>query len=368
MVGRGRADGGRGADLAASRAVARFERRVRAGLFLSGLADGALAGAAAYAAAVLVARLLGRPFDPAAWAPLAAVPALALGVVRVVRAGRSPSGADRHLDRRLGLSGLLLAARERGAGEWDRTLEKGLASAATALPRPRWTRLLARLAPAAALVAAVIALPAPAPPAASSNPLLAEALDRFAERLELLAENRVVPPEQAADLEQRSKEVEARAARGERVEWADVDALGERLEGARATSVASLARAADAAGALAGRGDAAPAGAKADAEALEEVRAALAKAQAAGLDGAFAKEWSERLASAGGKSGAAAASGAGSIDAADLEKLAAALGEAAGDRLDGLEAAGVLSEGEALDLRELVEATKSAFREGEAGT
>jgi hypothetical protein len=335
------------------RAVARFERRVRLGSALSGLADGALVSAVAFAAATIVSRTLGAPLEPGSWLVALALPPLALAVARGARAPLDRAATAAHLDRRAGAAGLLLVARERDASAWRDEVARALGSARETLPVPRLRRVGPSLGLAALVAGAVFLLP---PPEASAtpahNPLLVDALDRFDERLGLLREQGLVSKEEAGELERRAQEVEERTRDGERTEWADVDALSDALERARDEAVSSLAAALDAADALAN------AGALDDAAAADAARDAFAKATAADLGESLPEDLARKMGESGGRGEGTETS---SLDASERARLAEAMREAGADRLEQWAQAGALDPGEAIDLRDLVEAMR---REG----
>jgi hypothetical protein len=317
---------------------------VRAGLFLSGLSDGALVAAVAFSTAVVAARLFGVALETSPW--WLALLALPVGL-GLWRSRRSVSGSSAHLDRRLGLSGLLLAAQERGGEAWEPAIRRRLEDAAEVLPRPRWRRLGARLLPGLAVATAVLLLPAPASSSPRArNPLLADALDRFEARLETAKRADLLRSEDAKEMERRVEEVRDRHEAGERVEWADVDALSDRLARERAEALARLGKAIGAAGDLAR--------AQEDEATSEAAKTALDAVAQAGLLDRLPDDWAKRL----GEAARGADGGEGAGDLAELDRLAQALAQAAGDRLDGLEAASALDPKEALDLRELVEAMR----------
>src|SRR5262245_14134920 len=159
---------------AGARRIRRSARRPRA-LLLGGFVDGLAVVAIVGVATLLVLRLFGvAPFDTAIrggealspwWIALIAAP-VAAALLRVRRGEPSLRDIAVHLDRRLGLDGLLLSGTEQDASAWTSRLTSGVADVGPALPQPRWRRLLARAALPLAALAAVLALPPPSAGAA----------------------------------------------------------------------------------------------------------------------------------------------------------------------------------------------------------
>ncbi|MBX3464723.1 MAG: hypothetical protein KF830_16255 [Planctomycetes bacterium] len=213
-------------------AIAAFSRRAAAGAFAAAVARAVGVAAVGVAALAIAARLSGAPLEPAAWWAALLLPVLACGVARARRERPDRTTAAAHLDRRLGLAGLLLCAHE-GAGldEAQRTrLAEGLAALPTALPRLRWRTLLPWPSAALLLAAVTVLLPAPAPAPALPFAAAAAELERLAERLHELVARGPVPADAAQELERQLAELQQRLAAGDRPEWRDLDALDRRLE------------------------------------------------------------------------------------------------------------------------------------------
>lgn len=330
---------------------------MRASVALGGFLDGAAAGAIAFAVVLLVLRVLGLAVPFASWwAWPILVPAMGLAGVRVRGTRLGGRISAQHLDRRLGLDGLLLTAREADAGAWRERLTVALREAAAAFPRPHVRRMLGRLAASVLVLAIVAVLPAPEVHARSYDPLGVEVLDDLEERLDALAEAEVVEPREAEEMRRRIDEARDAARRDGVTSWADVDALEDRLEHQRDLKAGRLAKAAEDLAALADAASRGEHDAAAAAETLEAAR------QAGLLDG-LSPELRERLGlgDPGGKIDPSALAS----DPDALRQLAAALAEAAGDELGELADADLL-EGIDLDaLDERLDALLGELEEGE---
>ncbi len=220
------------------RAAAATRRR----LFLAGLLDGLAAVAVALGALLLGARVL-LGLAPAPHPAFAA--ALIPAVVHALRHARrrAPTAADLalHLDRRLGLEGLLVSGLERDPGGFAPALAGRLAALPAALPRLRGRRLVLRLLAAAAFLAAVLALPVPERPASAGERAAAgAAVEGLREELERLVREGAVSEDTEAELERRLDELERALASDRPPTWADIDGVEARLAQER-----GLARAAN---------------------------------------------------------------------------------------------------------------------------
>lgn len=359
-------------DALAHAAAARWRRRVRLGLAVGGVADGLALTALVGVAALLALRLFGVHATPhPAWAAAAVVPAL-LAVVRVRARDLPLAVCAAHLDRRLGMEGMLVAGTERDASAWRPRLADGLAGARDAAPRVRWGRAATRtLVPWAAL-GGVLLLPPPYDPVRGPDAAIVRALADVERRLEALAQARGLREETRDALRERVAEVKARAERGEPLSWADVDAAADRLVRDAERRAADLARARAALGAFAREAGASGGGEKARADLahrLDEAGKAgllegLPETLQATVDGARRDG-----ASAGGtKDGASTGTetdhgvGQGGIDpsrlpedAEAMKALAEAMAATAGERLEGVAAAGAISAEDLAALEALLE-------------
>lgn len=214
-------------------AVAAFSRKAAAGAFAAGALRAVLVVAAGAAALLLGARLFGRHVAPhPAWAA-AIAPVLAFAWFSARRERPTPATAAAHLDRRLGLGGLLLCEREGLALDpaQRQRLAAGLALLPTVLPRIRWRALLPWPFAAVLLATAVALLPPPpAPPLPLSQQAAAGELERLTERLRDLFARGEVPEETQRELEQKLQELQRKLASAEVPEWRDLDELDRRLD------------------------------------------------------------------------------------------------------------------------------------------
>jgi hypothetical protein len=323
------------------RDIRRFLARVRLARWLGGLCEGLAGTALALAAVLLALRALGVVVAPAAWWALLLVPAVVWACVRVGRLGFDARAGAAHLDRRLGLDGLLLTALERDPGAHADRLREKLREADAALPHVRPRPLLLRLGLAAGVVAALVLWPAPKEVARAQTGLVTETLDTFSAKLDSLRQDGGLRESTRETLEHRLEELRRKAGGSEPLAWKDLDALGARIEQEQSLQTARLARARQDLGAFA-RGDdeSAEAGASAAAQRLGKL---LADAQHAGLLDRLPEDLRERLQGALGPDGEAGALQE-TFDDAGMKQLAAALSEAAADKLQGLSKSG-LAEG-----------------------
>jgi hypothetical protein len=313
-------------------ALARWRRRVRGALLLGGFTDGLAATALVGAAAILVLRLFGVEAPPhPAWGLALAVPA-GTAVLRLVRRDPTVAEAALHLDRRLGLEGLLLVGLDRDVSAWRARLDEALARVGEALPRVRFGRAAARAAIPLAALGGVLLLPPPEAAAAGQQPALVRAIDDLERRFRAIAENEGLREEDRRETEERIRSIEERLDDGKAVSWADVDAAAERLDREARLRSADLAKTKAAADAFARVEHADAGAARAEWAALAEAAADLGL-----LDDLPAGAAEKAAALAAGTSSPGAA-----LDAAALEALAKALSETAGSRLSALEALGVV--------------------------
>ncbi|MCB9887496.1 MAG: hypothetical protein H6838_18540 [Planctomycetes bacterium] len=177
-------------------AIAAFARRSTAAVFGVSLSRGLLVAALALAAAQLGVRLTGGYLAPSWHWAWAALPVVAYAWWRARRQRLSPALAAAHLDRRLGLGGLLLAAHD--GNELDATyaaqLSRGLQGAGAAAPHALWSQALPRPLAASALAAVLALLPPPAAHAAPAPAELATAqLEQLTAAMRDLFERGAVP-------------------------------------------------------------------------------------------------------------------------------------------------------------------------------
>lgn len=220
--------------IAPDRAVHLFRRRVAFGSFVGGALHGVAFTALGGGAALLAARFAGCAWPPSPWWAFAALPVLAAGFWRMRRDTLTPAAAAAHLDRRLSLHGLLLAARDGGPldASFAAALSNGLERTPQVLPALRWRALLP-LPLAALAFAAVVGMlpPPPVPPGApGSLPAIAAELERLAAAERDLFARAPVPEDVKKELQQQLAELQQATARGEVPEWRDLDELAQRLE------------------------------------------------------------------------------------------------------------------------------------------
>jgi len=224
-------------------AIVCFRRRVAIGAFVGGMLQAICWLGLGWAATLLAVRVCGGYLPPAAWWSAWALPVLACGWWRL-RAERMPAAVvAAHLDRRLGLDGLLLSASEVGASEvgategptldatWTARLHQGLAHLPQVLPRLRWRQLLPLPFLALVLASGVAMLPAPYPPPAEVPvPALRAELETLAATMRDLFERGQVPDEVKQELQQKLAELQRKVEAGEVPEWRDLDQFDQRLE------------------------------------------------------------------------------------------------------------------------------------------
>ncbi len=215
-------------------AVSRFLRSASRAAFVLGALRVLAVVATGGAAVLLGLRLLGHYVPPTWWWLLAALPVL-VGAGWAVRQARlSPAAAAAHLDQRLGLRGLLVAAQSGGEldANYQRLLRHGLGELPGALPAVAWRQALPQ--PFAAAVAlTVVALlpppdPAPVPPGRSE--LAIAQVEQVERGLRDLFERGEVPEEIKDELQRRLGELKDAVAAGRAVDWRDLDDLEQRLE------------------------------------------------------------------------------------------------------------------------------------------
>ncbi len=332
-----------------AREIRRFSRRVRAALFCGGFATSLATLALGLAVALLLLRPLGFWAAPESWWLVGLLLPVGYGFWRARRLGFSSGISAAHLDRRLGLEGLLIAAQERDPGEWGESLEVGLARARASLPRPRWRQLGAWPAGSVAVLAFVLSLDAPVMPTFVSNPPMEQQLAELNQDLELMLEEGVVDEERGEDLATRLQELQERIEEGEAVEWSDVDSLDELLAHELAEQNARLEKALAQLSAFAA-GEAESATPSEAAEAFAEM---LENASMAGLPLELTPELAEQLGQPLGPGGQV---DPGSLPTSpeDLQRLAQALAEAAGEQLGDLALQGLVDPAALTDLQDVL--------------
>ncbi len=330
--------------------IRRFLRRVRVARFLGALCEGLVFVALALAAVLLVLRTFDVALEPSPWWGLFALPALGWAVftVRQLPFGRTASAA--HLDRRLGLDGLLLTAIERDTAGYNGTLRARLQAARDALPRVRYRVLGARLGLAAAVVLVLLFLPAPEPRGAEANPLVADTLADYQEKLDALEEEEGLREEVHEELTERLDELKKKLDENGNVEWKDLDALEDALEHQQALEASRLARSREDLAAFArGEDESIEGGLEVAASRMAEL---LRDAEMAGLLDKLPEGLKQKLGA--GASNAAGLDGLKGLDEQALKQLAAALAQSADDKLAGLSAEGLDALGELGTLDELI--------------
>ncbi|MBL8751473.1 MAG: hypothetical protein JNK78_20120 [Planctomycetes bacterium] len=341
-------------------AVLAFVRRTFVGAFVAGTARAVLAIALVAASVPIAVRIAGGHLAPTVWWLLAAVPALGHGVWCARRERVSAATAALHLDRRLGLRGLLLCANEgieldpafRGEVR-DRLLDLP-----AVLPRLQWKRILPWPLAALLLFAGVASVPPPAPPGAPLHrTAVAAELERLAEKLRSVLERGLVPEEQKQDLERRVEELKQRLADGDVPDWRDLDQLDQRVD----REALLQAAAAD-------RRDGDPAAGRAPTKSEltpEKVAAAAAALDAAGLLDALPPDARAMLEAMRGEKGFDPS--ALGIDPAAMQKLAEAMAQAkATGRFDPAQLDAALSPEQLADLQAVLDSHPGALP-GSAG-
>ena len=321
------------------REIRRFLSRVRIARFLGALCEGLVALALGFVAVLLALRLLGVVATPAAWWALLALPAVLWAALAVGRLGFGRGAGAVHLDRRLGLDGLLLTALERDPGAHAPRLREKLDEAHAALPHVRGRPMLARLGLAAVVLGAVVLLPDPPRPARAAQALVTETLAAYAEKLAALKENEGLREETREELQRRLGDLERQLTKSGEVAWKDLDALEQSIEHERALHAARLARARQDLGAFAQGED--PSQAAGAAAAAGLLAGLLEEARSAGLLDALPEALRAKLEAGGAGQGLDGAGLQAQLGAEGMRQLAAALAASAGDKFSELAAAGL---------------------------
>ena len=319
------------------REIRRFLGRVRAARFVGGLCEALLVLVLGLAAILLVLRLFGIAVTPSPWWALLGLPAIAWAALGVRRLNFGRRAGAVHLDRRLEMDGLLVTALERNTAAYEGRLQTKLREAREALPKMRARPLFARLGIAALVLVVVLLLPAPVSDARAANPIVAEMLEEYEEKLAALEENEGLREETREELERRLDNLESRFEQTGELAWKDLDALEQATEQEQAMHAARLAKAQQDLAAFA-RGDdeQSAAGGAAAAQRMAEL---LQDAKAAGLLDKLPAELRNKLGAGTENMDGAGLEGA--LDAESMKQLATALSQAAGDKLSGLEGTGL---------------------------
>lgn len=343
------------------REIRRFTRRVRLGRFLGGASQALAAAALVLACTLVVVRLFGIVWLPEPrWFALLLVPALVWGLYCARHTGFGRKLSAVHLDRRLGLDGLLITALERDPEGYRERLLAKLGEAGAALPHVRPRPMGLRVLVAAAVIGLLFVLPTPKPSAGAANPLTAEALEEFEAKLEALQEEAGLKEETREELAQRFEHMKDRFQEDGEVSWTDLDALDQKLEHERALQAARLAKAMQDLEAFArGEDEKAREG---DAAAAVRMGELLKDAMAAGLLDKLPPDLLKRLGEGASDGEGLSAEG---LDAEALKQLAAALSNSAGEALEGLDAGDLLDDLELADLGEILDGELCKLCEGE---
>ena len=225
-------------------ATAAFARRVATGAFVAGAGEGALVLAVVAAAGLLTARLFGHYLEPRPeWAVLALAP-LAVGWLRMRRQRVPAAVLAQHLDRRLGLHGLLVSAHEGLLLEpaWQQHLARELGALPSALPVVQWRALLWQPLAALLLAAAVAAWPPPQVPGGGALRTAGQAtVERLADAIQQLQEQGQLPPEVAKELQEQLQRLQQKLVAGDPDAWREADELAQRIEREQQLAAAAAA-------------------------------------------------------------------------------------------------------------------------------
>lgn len=217
----------------ARRATNTFRRRAATGAFVGGALQAVGWLAIGWAATQLGVRLWGSWLAPHAWWAALLAPALLFGWWRMARTRLTAGSAAAHLDRRLGLDGLLLCAHDGPPLDpaWQDRLDERLAALPGVLPATRWRALLPLPLLAVLLAAGVALLPPPElPPSTKPLPAIQAELEKMAVAMRDLFERGNVPEEVQQELRQQLDQLRHDTEAGEVPEWRDLDQLDRRLE------------------------------------------------------------------------------------------------------------------------------------------
>ena len=273
------------------------------------------------------------------------MPVLVWGAIRARARAMDPIAAAAHLDRRLGLDGLLLCAGEQQQldGRFRARLEHKLAGLPAVMPQLRWGRLLPLPLLALGLAALTALLPPPPEPVRPRQlPAFAAEVGRLDAELRDLFDRGNVPEEIEQELERKLDDLRSQVEAGQMPEWRDFDELDQRITREQLMQLANegngRAAGADDGGAAAGRS-------------LESLAALAGQLARLGLLDELSPQLKAALQSVRQADGSFALDQL-SFDAAEVQALAEAFGDALGD----FDLAQLGLDGEALeDLRQLIE-------------
>jgi hypothetical protein len=301
-------------------AVRAFLRKATATLALRHALKWSAAWLFFWGLAVLVLRAaFGADALPLLWGLTALALILAAALVAAVRRRPSAASAYALVDRVFSCGGLVMASSEATLGAWESQVPPLRA------PALRWRdrRTPVLFAAACVFAGASFAVPRWFVAAAAGNPLRVEKeVAALKEQIEALKEEKILPPEQAAEMEERLRQT-AEAASGEdpAKTWEALDHLSEvTAKAARASAEEALREAEKLARAEALAGGLANDASKLDSAALAEGMKELAKmvdkaaAESAALKEGLSKKLSEACKS-------------GSLTPGQCGELAKALGE-----------------------------------------
>lgn len=328
-------------------AATAFARRATFGVFCSELLRALAVLALTVTGVQLAVRFDGGHVPPRWWWSCALVPAVGFAWWGAARRRLSLAEAALHVDRRLGLHGLLLAAVDGAVLEpaWRARIAAALPGLRAVLPRVSWARVLPWPTFALLLATVVAALPPPEPPAPPpARTAISAEIERAAEKLRDLLARGQVPEETKHDLEAKVKELQQRIADGEVPEWRDVDQLQQRLDREQLLQAAAEP-ARDPRGAEpAAAADVSP----------QQVAAAANALSAAGLLDSLPPDLRSMLDAAKGERGVEA--GGLPQDADALRRLAEAMAKAAGGEASLGDLAQKLGAGQLADLKAVIDA------------
>jgi hypothetical protein len=326
------------------REIARFAGRVRRGQFLGAMIEGAFVWVLVVVGVLISARVIGVWIEPGPWLiPVLALPPPLWGWWRLHRSGFGRESSAQHLDRRLGLDGLLLTSLERDTDAWRQRLLDRLSQSDEVFPRLRGVRLLGRLVPAILAAAIVFLLPSPETHDIRADPLAAAAIEDFQKRLDSMLEEGVLREETREELQDRLDGVRDRLGREGEFSWSDLDTLEDSASHERDLRAAQLARLREALEAVAAKS----LDEQNQAEAAAEMEELIQEAMEAGLLENLPAELLEKLGEGGDLSELAS-------DCAGLGELAEALAQAARVELGELAEAGLLEGMTTSDLEALL--------------
>ena len=218
-------------------ALSRLAMRVRALLFVGGVFQGLAATAVAGACVLLAMRVIARLAPtPQLWWLWLLAPSVAYGFIRAWRQGPDATACAVHLDRKLGLGGLLLSGLERDLGRWHNAVADQTRNATVAYPNLALRHHMVRLLPAVTLFAVVTLLP---PPAAALVPgerqAKQAALEQVQNELDRLKLEAKLDRQSEQDLSKRLEDLQDAMSTSTPPTWRDIDELQASLANELAT-------------------------------------------------------------------------------------------------------------------------------------